>query len=127
MCSNLTVSDRKLPYFVAVPEYLSFALFRRTSICRGAVFKGFLDGPSVGLGGKQKFELQSQVSVVSTFARMSVGVSYDPLFKVGVHPEEDKFWDDYHGEYFARNQMMWYLRKVRKFNNDTNRRETCLC
>jgi hypothetical protein len=105
------------------------ALFRRTAICRGAIFKGFLDGSSIVAGGGPAAKLAlppnlaSPVSVVSTIARVSLGVEYCNPFQEGVHRECDRYWDKNEKVYMARGQMMWYLRKVRESNNDTNRHE----
>ncbi|KAK9412833.1 putative Hsp70 family chaperone [Seiridium unicorne] len=77
----------------------------RTAICRGAIFKGFLDAPSAASGA------EALVSVVSTVARKNLGVSYQPIFEAGVHRRQDKIWDDNEGVWRADNQMRWYLRK----------------
>ncbi|MCJ1345236.1 hypothetical protein MMC31_003442 [Peltigera leucophlebia] len=83
----------------------------RTSICRGAIYKGFLDGPSVESGDKQTLKLASPVSVVSTIARLSLGVICGLPFKEGIHAEIDRYWDEDRGRWCADNQMIWYLRK----------------
>ncbi|MCJ1346745.1 hypothetical protein MMC31_004963 [Peltigera leucophlebia] len=83
----------------------------RTSICRGAIYKGFLDGPGDESGDKQTLKLASRVSVVSTIARQSLGVKYSPPFIEGIHAEIDRYWNDNEGHWSADNQMMWYLRK----------------
>ncbi|KOC12074.1 hypothetical protein AFLA70_48g004071 [Aspergillus flavus AF70] len=78
---------------------------RRTAICRGAIVKGFLDGPSAAMTGTPV------LSVVSTIARQSLGVAYSPLFDESRHLEKDRDWDGDEGVWRASNQMMWYLRK----------------
>lgn len=83
----------------------------RTSICRGAVFKGFMDRLSVEPDGKRVFKLERQVSVISAIARVSLGVMYTVRFIEGVHREEDRFWDHDKGDFRVPCQMMWYLRK----------------
>lgn len=79
---------------------------RRTAICRGAIVKGFLDGPSAAMTGTPV------LSVVSTIARQSLGVAYSPLFDESRHLEKDRDWDGDEGVWRASNQMMWYLQKV---------------
>ncbi|KID84431.1 hsp70 family chaperone [Metarhizium guizhouense ARSEF 977] len=77
----------------------------RTAICRGAIFKGYLDGANVA------GENSAPVSIVSTIARQSLGVMYNDVFEDGVHQKRDKYWDENEGIWRARNQMRWYLRK----------------
>ncbi|KAJ2992964.1 hypothetical protein NUW58_g1993 [Xylaria curta] len=77
----------------------------RTAICRGAIFKGVLDVPS--LAG----DIPSHVTVASTIARRSLGVAMTPSFKEGVHEERDRLWDKDEGIWRADNQMQWYLKK----------------
>ncbi|CAG9936358.1 unnamed protein product [Clonostachys rosea f. rosea IK726] len=86
----------------------------RTAICRGAIFKGFLDAPSGKLSNAMTSAgkpLQMPVRVVSTIARQSLGVEFTPLFEEGVHPAEDKYWDKDEGVWRAGKQMLWYLKK----------------
>ena len=83
----------------------------RTAICRGAVFKGFLDG--VADEGGSKFDVdKSPISVTSTIARQSFGTAKWVPFIEGVHLDADKEWDDDEGEWKANNQMDWFLKKV---------------
>ncbi|KAL2857180.1 hypothetical protein BJY01DRAFT_159458 [Aspergillus pseudoustus] len=77
----------------------------QTAICRGAIFKGFLDGPSAAAIGSPP------VSVVSTIARQSLGLCYQTEFVPGEHLEKDKWWCEMEGAWFANNQVMWYLKK----------------
>ncbi|KAL4869441.1 hypothetical protein BDV12DRAFT_208549 [Aspergillus spectabilis] len=67
----------------------------RTAICRGAIFKGFLDGPSV----------------TETVIKPSLGVEYSPIFEEGVHKKKDKYLDSEEGVWRAKDQMEWYLKK----------------
>ncbi|KAL3465551.1 hypothetical protein BJX64DRAFT_297227 [Aspergillus heterothallicus] len=78
---------------------------RQTAICRGAIFKGFLDGPSAAAIGSPP------VSVVSTIARQSLGIHYQTEFVPGEHLEKDRWWCDMQGTWFAINQVLWYLKK----------------
>ena len=58
--------------------------------------------------------MASPVSIISTIARASLGIDYATPFKEGEHLEMDKCWNEDEGMYMARNQMSWYLRKVRQ-------------
>ena len=58
--------------------------------------------------------MASPVSVISTIARASLGVQYQMPFDEGKHREKDKAWNVCEGEYYAKGQMEWYLRKVRQ-------------
>ncbi|KAI1425006.1 actin-like ATPase domain-containing protein [Xylaria sp. FL1777] len=89
----------------ASPYLYNYLKARRTSICRGAILKGFLDVPSAAGG------VTSHVSVVSTIARRNLGASSNSPFVDGVHDRNDKFWDGDEGIWRARSQMHWYLRK----------------
>ncbi|OBT67118.1 hypothetical protein VE03_04430 [Pseudogymnoascus sp. 23342-1-I1] len=77
----------------------------RTAICRGAIFKGFLDGAAAG--GISSTPL----TVVSTIARQSLGVTYCPIFDATIHSTTDRYRDELEGTWRASNQMMWYLKK----------------
>ncbi|CAG9989530.1 unnamed protein product [Clonostachys byssicola] len=80
----------------------------RSAICRGAVYKGFMDrlnGNPTGLSAR------AHMSVVSTISRLSVGVEIYQPFRKGFHREEDKYWEPLEGKYIARHQMRWYLKK----------------
>lgn len=61
--------------------------------------------------------MTSRVSVVSTIARLSLGVAFAPLFVEGKHRPEDRYRDELEGVWRARNQMEWYLRKVGWFGS----------
>lgn len=95
---------------------------RRTAICRGAIYKGFLEGPATVAttvegdvyNDRRIPNITSPVTVVSTIARTSLGVRFREFFEDGVHLEKDKFWDEDEGVWKAQNQMEWYLKKVRQ-------------
>lgn len=84
---------------------------RRTAICRGAVFKGFVDGlrqgniPADGL-------IDSPIMITSTVSRASFGVSLKRPFDEDEHIAEDKTWDTDEHVWMAHNQMSWYLKRV---------------
>ncbi|RYP67404.1 hypothetical protein DL770_008631 [Monosporascus sp. CRB-9-2] len=86
----------------------------RTAICRGAVFKGFLDG----MGGGNETQLNAHmvaapIKVTSTISRASFGTNYRALFDEDKHLPQDKEWDANEGLWRAANQMEWFLRRVR--------------
>lgn len=81
---------------------------RRTAICRGAVYKGFMEGA----GGNVDSDQPNMISVTSTVSRLSLGLSYKAPFKEKVHDPADKEWDSHECEWKARNQMDWFLKKV---------------
>ncbi|KAI0139600.1 actin-like ATPase domain-containing protein [Hypoxylon sp. NC0597] len=88
----------------------------RTAICRGAIFKGFLDGPTQSTaeaspGEKHPPKVTSGISVASTIARQSLGLVVSERFEAGKHLEEDKYYDRDEGHYFVSNQMQWFLEK----------------
>ncbi|KUJ09099.1 actin-like ATPase domain-containing protein [Mollisia scopiformis] len=78
----------------------------RTAICRGAVYKGFMEGA----GGK--FDHQpNMISITSTISRSSFGTIFRAKFEAGKHLEYEKVWDNNECEYKAENQMAWYLKR----------------
>jgi len=85
----------------------------RTAICRGAVFKGFLDGvcngelttPSGGI-------LETPIMISSTVSRASFGNVFRSTFDATEHLQEDKVWSSNELEWKADNQMKWYLKRV---------------
>ena len=111
MCSNLLASGRKLACFATIRESLIW-IHSRTAICRGAIYKGFLDGPTTGPGARQIANLTSPVTVASTIARLSLGITFQPIFEEGKHRQKDKYFDELEGVWRAEGQMEWYLRKV---------------
>ncbi|UPK98618.1 hypothetical protein LCI18_009553 [Fusarium solani-melongenae] len=73
-----------------------------TAICRGAVVRGLTTynlSPNLG------------VKIQSRIARMSYGTKYHTRFISGLHDLQDKYWDECHHEYRAKDQMFWYLRE----------------
>uniref|UniRef100_A0A8H7K210 Uncharacterized protein n=1 Tax=Bionectria ochroleuca TaxID=29856 RepID=A0A8H7K210_BIOOC len=80
----------------------------RSAICRGAVYKGFMDRLN---GNPNGLSARAHMSVVSTIARLSLGVDYSERFIEGVHREKDKYWSRLEGEWMAKRQMQWYLKK----------------
>ncbi|KAJ8113599.1 hypothetical protein ONZ43_g5118 [Nemania bipapillata] len=88
----------------------------RTAICRGAIFKGFLDGSTqstaeASYSNKAAPKVASAISVTSTIARQSLGVTTLSRFSKDTHLEQDKVWDSDEECYFAEKQMTWYLTK----------------
>jgi hypothetical protein len=82
---------------------------RRTAICRGAVFKGFLEEHDNQLG--------APIMVTSTVSRASYGVKFQTDFDPLIHPLEDREWDKHEGVWKATNRMNWYLERVRATPN----------
>ncbi|KAL8852862.1 MAG: hypothetical protein Q9221_002238 [Calogaya cf. arnoldii] len=83
----------------------------RTAICRGAIFKGFLDASSTGQANKEapNTNVRSKVSVVSMIARLSLGVAFDEDFVEGKHRPEDRYRNKLEGVWRAHNQMEWLI------------------
>ncbi|KAL3474035.1 hypothetical protein BJX99DRAFT_232290 [Aspergillus californicus] len=83
----------------------------RTAICRGAVYKGFLDGGSDSGAQQNGYGVPAPISVTSTISRTSIGVVYHASFDPTKHLEEDKSWYPDEGEWRANNQIEWYLQR----------------
>ncbi|OLN95475.1 Heat shock 70 kDa protein 12B [Colletotrichum chlorophyti] len=86
----------------------------RTAICRGAVYKGFLDGLGVAEGNLVKPNgtvIEAPIKVTSTVSRASYGIKFRDKYDETKHLREDKQWDDDEGCWRAKNQMEWYLRR----------------
>jgi len=85
----------------------------RTAICRGAVFKGFLDGVCEGdLTTPSGGILETPIMISSTVSRASFGNVFRSTFDATEHLEEDKEWSSDEHEWKATNQMRWYLKRV---------------
>ncbi|EFX04491.1 hsp70 family chaperone [Grosmannia clavigera kw1407] len=78
-----------------------------TAICRGAVYKGCYKTFVAGGEGYRPLP----VTVASTVSRFSVGLCFSQLYSEAYHREEDRYYDEKEGVYFAGRQMEWYLRK----------------
>ncbi|TRX93941.1 hypothetical protein FHL15_005019 [Xylaria flabelliformis] len=77
----------------------------RTAICRGAVFKGFLEELSEELSE----EPGPSIRIASTISRASYGIKFRAPFRKHKHLEIDKKWNWIEGRWEANNQMDWYL------------------
>ncbi|KAL3300171.1 hsp70 family chaperone [Colletotrichum asianum] len=73
----------------------------RTAICRGAIYKGFLEKPSG--------TIVPPIDVTSTVSRYSYGIKYVTEYNEAQHLPEDKMWDG--SQWRARNQIKWYLKR----------------
>ncbi|KAF0326689.1 hsp70 family chaperone [Colletotrichum asianum] len=73
----------------------------RTAICRGAIYKGFLEKPSG--------TIVPPIEVTSTVSRYSYGIKYVTEYNEAQHLPEDKMWDG--SQWRARNQIKWYLKR----------------
>jgi hypothetical protein len=51
-------------------------------------------------------------TVVSRIARYSYGFRVNQVFDPNVHSFQDRWWDDERGQWMARNQMAWILKRV---------------
>ncbi|KAK8078892.1 hypothetical protein PG994_002699 [Apiospora phragmitis] len=79
----------------------------RTAICRGAVWKGFLDAVET----PETVARNLPVSIASTIARASYGASVHFPFDQDKHLAEDKVWDKEELTWKAKGQMMWFIKK----------------
>ncbi|KAH6647235.1 hypothetical protein BKA67DRAFT_429649 [Truncatella angustata] len=80
----------------------------RTAICRGAVFKGFLQEQA----DQDNCDMVvAPIMVTSTVARASYGIMFETGFNSQTHLEEDKKWSIRKGTWMATNQMEWYLKR----------------
>ncbi|KAF4923441.1 hypothetical protein CGCVW01_v004637 [Colletotrichum viniferum] len=82
----------------------------RTAICRGAVYKGFLEGPAAS-DEKAITKVEAPIKVTSTVSRSSYGIKYTTVFDPMHHNREDQMWDELEGQKMASNQMRWYLKR----------------
>ncbi|KAK4206490.1 hypothetical protein QBC37DRAFT_381046 [Rhypophila decipiens] len=76
-----------------------------TAICRGAVYKGFLDSGSIPISGPQPVEIVSKVS------RMHLGFKCSERFDEDIHAGAPKVWDSDEQCWFAAEQMKWLVRR----------------
>ncbi|KAI0857722.1 hypothetical protein F4860DRAFT_339391 [Xylaria cubensis] len=95
----------------------SRGMIPRTAICRGAVYKGFLSAIAKSGQGKGndrlRYKTEAPIAITSTISRSHLGVSYECEFDPKKHPRENKYWSDTHMSYMAKDQLDWYLGKVR--------------
>ncbi|KAH9226360.1 hypothetical protein K456DRAFT_1754919 [Colletotrichum gloeosporioides 23] len=75
----------------------------RTAICRGAIYKGFLEKPSGAI--------VPPIEVTSTVSRYSYGIKYVTGYNKAQHLPVDKMWDEHENQWRARNQIKWYLKR----------------
>ena len=71
-----------------------------TAISRGAVAKGLSNA------------VEDEI-VTNVIAKYSYGVVYMTPFDPTQHLEQDRYWCPYENIPLAKNQLRWYLRKVR--------------
>ncbi|KUI73911.1 hypothetical protein VM1G_09601 [Cytospora mali] len=84
----------------------------RAAICRGAVFKGFVDGLNATEDMPYQLEIEAPIAVMSTIARASYGIKFNDYWDEGVHRVSKKFYDAHEGRWLALDQMKWYMRKA---------------
>lgn len=80
----------------------------RTAICRGAVYKGFMEGA----GGNVGEDEPNMISITSTVSRLSFGIVKYVPYVAGQHLDADRVWDMHECKWMASNQMDWYLKRV---------------
>ncbi|KAK4220587.1 actin-like ATPase domain-containing protein, partial [Podospora fimiseda] len=72
-----------------------------TAVCRGAVIHALIT-----TGG---FSTSPPVQVSTRISRANYGIAQDLPFRLGKHPEADRYTCPYEGTEKARNQMKWYM------------------
>jgi hypothetical protein len=81
----------------------------RTAICRGAVYKGFLDGLDKFHRGDG---IEAPISITSAISRASYGIGYYEMFDSSKHSAIQKTWSENEKNWIADGKMRWYLKKV---------------
>lgn len=74
-------------------------------MCRGAVVAGLR---THGLDSTQG------TTIITRVSRHNYGVACRERFRESYHLPQDKAWIKAEGDFFAVNQMRWYLRRVSK-------------
>jgi hypothetical protein len=93
--------DFDYPWTSNLPSTNESKSLRWSAISRGAVIKGLSKGVE-------------EETVTNCVAKFSYGVVYNSThFDPAVHRIEDRYWDGFHSRYQAKDQMQWYLRRVR--------------
>ncbi|KAL5343827.1 hypothetical protein BJX70DRAFT_971 [Aspergillus crustosus] len=82
----------------------------RTAICRGAIYKGFLNLSESSSNSQPGYDYKS-ISVVSTISRISIGTKFWVDFDPSKHSTKDRKWDEKQVKWRADGQMRWYIRK----------------
>ncbi|ORY02350.1 hypothetical protein BCR34DRAFT_627561 [Clohesyomyces aquaticus] len=73
-----------------------------TAICRGAVIRAMSTQGYAGAGG---------VTITTRVSKRNYGLAFYEPFRTYQHLPEDREWIASEGDYFANNQIRWYLRK----------------
>ncbi|KAJ5393608.1 uncharacterized protein N7487_011249 [Penicillium crustosum] len=74
----------------------------RTAICRGAIYRGFLDAESMshdGDKGMKGLNVESPISVTSTISRMSLGTPCYSKYDPSIHSKDELEWNSDEGEH----------------------------
>ncbi|KAJ5239090.1 hypothetical protein N7468_003709 [Penicillium chermesinum] len=72
-----------------------------------------LDSQNVSPGHEAKLTPRSTSLSRKILANQSLGMIYTQVpFDKSIHRQQDKVWDCLEGQYVAKDQMKWYLRKV---------------
>lgn len=110
---NVLQSGGMKPYVHStIFEPHAHILGRRTAICRGAVFKGFLDGVRSGDIAADLGMIGTPITITSTISRASFGTGINVPWDASKYLEQDKFWDTDEHVWKAANQMFWFLKRV---------------
>ncbi|KAL2856684.1 hypothetical protein BJY01DRAFT_263171 [Aspergillus pseudoustus] len=83
---------------------------KRTAICRGAIYKGFINLSHSEHDSKGSYAYRG-ISVISTVSRISIGTTFWCDFDSSKHIEEDMKWDEVREKWRATNQMEWFIHK----------------
>ncbi|KAI1194022.1 hypothetical protein F5X97DRAFT_336303 [Nemania serpens] len=74
-----------------------------TAICRGAALSGAAELSSTSDG--------KQLLVKSRIARANYGWTYGTPFVKGVHDQRDRYWHEFHQDWYASEQMAWAVKR----------------
>jgi hypothetical protein len=84
----------------------------RTAICRGAVFKGFLDGINGAGRDISNHGIEAPISVTSTISRASYGVVYYETYDSSIHNPNEKAWHEEEQKWIVDDNMRWFIKRV---------------
>ncbi|CAI7672421.1 unnamed protein product [Penicillium discolor] len=79
----------------------------RTAICRGAIYRGFLDAESMSQDdnkGMKGINVNSPISVASTISRLSLGTTCYRKYDPAIHSKDELEWNSDEGEDVATKQ-----------------------
>lgn len=95
------------------PSSVLTKVHRRAAICRGAIYKGFLEGARDANNLQSSASLaNAPINVTSTIARASYGALHHTKWSKRRHFPEERYWDEFECQWKADNQTHWYVQKV---------------